>query len=311
MATDTPVDVLIVTLCTAERAEAIRRAVVTTLAQDGVRTRMTIVVNGRRFDPELLAWLQREPGVDVCYLETPSIFLARRRARELVTAPYFAFLDDDDYLLPGGLRARIDAITADASLDAVVANGYLWDGTADTLMLDAIDEIQNDPLLALMEGNWLATASTLFRTESIPADFFDVTIRSNDMTYLAFRLALEKKVRFIATPTYRKSYSADSISRSDEWILPALGTLDKMLSYPMPVPVRRRLLRKCTVMAHEISNVHRRRGEFGPAWRFHLRSLRDPWGLLNYGLYTRQLLLAAKGESGAPKLQQAVAPRRQ
>jgi hypothetical protein len=308
----TPVDVLIVTLCTAERAESIRRAVTTTLAQEGVCARLTIVLNGRRFDPELLAWLRREPGVDVCYQETPSIFLARRRARAEVTAPFFAFIDDDDYLLQGGLRARVDALAADPLADAVVANGFLWDGSADTPMLDAIDEIRRDPLLALMDGNWLATASTLFRTESVPAGLFDVSIRSNDMTYLAFRLALEKKVIFIAIPTYRKSYSADSISLSDEWVLPALATLDKMLSFPMPAPVRRRLLRKCTVTAHEISNVHRRRGELGPAWRFHLRSLREPWGFFRYALYTRRLLLAAGDPvAAAPSSPQAAAPRRQ
>lgn len=160
-------------------------------------------------------------------------------------------------------------------------------------MLTAIDVIQRDPLLALMDGNWLATASTLFRAESVSAGWFDVSIRSIDMTYLAFRLALEKKVIFIAVPTYRKTYSADSISLSDDWVLAALATLDKMLSFPMPAPVRRRLLRKCTMSAHQISDVHRRRGELGPAWRFHLRSLREPWGFFRYALYTRRLLLAA------------------
>jgi hypothetical protein len=297
MGDGTPVDVLIVTLCAVERAAAIRRAVDTTLSQDGVRARLTVVVNGRRFDRELFAWLQREPGVRVLYQETPSIFLARRSAREQVTAPFFAFLDDDDYLLPGALRARVEVLAAELSVDAVVTDGYLSDGRSDALILGEIDEIRRDPLLGLIQRNWLATASTLFRTESVPADFFDVTIRSMDMTYLAFRLALEKRVMFIATPTYRKSYSPDSISLSDEWVLPALGTLEKMLSFPMPAPVRRRLRRKCTLTAHEISNVHRRRGEMGPAWRFHLRSLMEPWGLWNYALYTRRLLFVRRGSN--------------
>ena len=293
MTTATPIDVLIVTLCKAERAAAIRRAVATTLAQEGVSARLTMVVNGKRFDPDLLAWLRQEPGVTVIYQEAPSIFLARRAAREAVTAPYFGFLDDDDYLLPGGLRARLDAFEADPAADAVVANGYLWDGTKDVAMLDDLEQLRRDPLLAIMETNWLATASTMFRTASISAEYFDVTIRSNDMTYLAFRLALEKKVAFIPAPTYRKTYSADSISLTDEWNVLGLGTLETMLAFPMPAAARRRLLRKCTLMAHDISDVYRRRGELGPAWRFHLRSLRDPWGFFHYALYSRHLLRAA------------------
>lgn len=302
MTDEIPVDVLVVTLCTAERAESIRRVVDTTLAQAGVRAWLTFVVNGRRFDPELFAWLRRQPGVRVRYQKTPSIFLARRCAREQVTAPFFGFLDDDDYLLPDALRLRVEALAAEPAADAVVANGYLAEGLSDTYTLDGIDGIRRDPSLALMEENWLATASALFRTESIPPEFFDVAIRSNDMTYLAFRLALEKKLIFIATPTFRKRYSPDSISRSDEWVLPSLATLDKMLTFPMPAPVRRRLRRKCTLTAHEISDLHRRRGELGPAWCFHLRSLRDPWGLFHYSLYTRRLLRIAGDRSASAAL---------
>lgn len=312
MTTGTPVDVLIVTLCKAERADAIRRAVATTLAQEGVSAHLTMVVNGQRFDPDLLAWLRQEPGVTVLYQEAPSIFLARRRAREAVTAPYFAFLDDDDYLLPGGLRARVAALDAEPAADAVVANGFLSDGAKDVPMLEDIEQIRRDPLLAIMETNWLATASTMFRTRTIPADYFDVTIRSNDMTYLAFRLALEKKVIFIPDFTYRKTYSADSISLTDDWNVLGLATLDAMLRFPMPPAARRRLLRKCTLMAHDISDVYRRRGELGPAWRFHLRSLQDPWGCFHYAMYTRHLLRASgSGDAGASPLGPATAPPRQ
>ena len=310
MRNEIPIDVLVVTLCSAERAESIRRVVDTTLTQNAVRASLTFVVHGRRFDPQLLAWLRRQAGVRVCYQETPSIFLARRCAREHVTAPFFGFLDDDDYLLPDALRLRVEALAADPAADAVVTNGYVAEEVSDTHTLDGIDDIRRDPSLALMEANWLATASALFRTESIPAEFFDVTIRSNDMTYLAFRLALEKKPIFINTPTFRKRYSPDSISRTDEWALASLATLDKMLTFPMPGPVRRRLRRKRTLTAHEISDIHRRRGELGPAWRLHLRSLWDPWGLLHYSLYTRRLLRNVGAGSASASLPSRAAENR-
>ena len=77
--------------------------------------------------------------------------------------------------------------------------------------------------------------------------------------------------------------------------MPALATLEKMLTFPMPASVRRELRRKCTLAAHTISNIYRRRGEARPAWRYHLRSLAEPWGLVNYALYTRRLLYFGRG----------------
>ncbi len=283
------VDVLIVSLCAAERAAAIRRAIGTALAQEGVRARVTIVVNGQRFDRELFEALQREPGVRVLYQSEPSIFLARRYAREQVGAAFFAFLDDDDQLLPGALATRVQALASDPAADVVVTDGYLSEGGSESTILGDIAAIRHDPLHSLMRSNWLATASALFRTRTVPAEYFDTTIRSNDMTYLAFCLALGKRVVFSGTPTYRKTYSPDSISLTEDWALPALATLEKMLTFSMPASVRRCLRRKCASAAHEISNIHYRRGEAGPAWRYHLRSLAEPSGLIRYALHTRHL----------------------
>ena len=291
MAELTPVDVLIVTLCTDARSAEIRRVVATTLSQQGVRPRLIVVVNGRKYDTDLFEWLRREPGVTVCYQETPSIFLARRRAREQVTAPYFGFLDDDDFLLEGALRTRVEALEADPAADAVVTNGYLREGSARKFTHPNIDGIRRDPIQSLLRENWMNTASALFRTATVSPSYFDVTIRSMDMTYVGFRLALEKKVAFLETPTFEKSYSPDSISITDEWALGSLATLDKMSRLPMPSAVRRSLRRKCTRAAHELADIHRRHGDLGAAWRLHLRSMAEPWGLWNYALYTRRLLL--------------------
>jgi hypothetical protein len=289
------VDVLIVSLCAAERAAAIRRAIDTALSQEGVRACVTIVVNGQRFDRKMFEALKRQRGVRVLYQREPSIFLARRYAREEVHAPFFGFLDDDDQLLPGALATRVRALVSDAEADVVVTDGLLSDGMSESLILGDVTAIRQDPLHSLLASNWLATASALFRTESIPPDYFDATIRSNDMTYLAFRLALEKRVTFVAVPTYRKTYSPDSISLTPSWALPSLDTLDKMLTFPMPASVRRGIRRKCAAAAHDISNIYRERGEAAPAWRYHLRSLREPGGLLRYALYTRHLFGIRRG----------------
>jgi hypothetical protein len=262
-----------------------------------VRASVVIVVNGTRFDRALYDELQHTPGVRVVYQQPASIFLARRCARDQVTAPFFGFLDDDDALLPGALRARVDALAADPDADAVVANGWLVDGTREIPMLDDVARTRADPLRDLMRANWLATASTLFRTASIPPDFFDVGIRSIDMTYVAFRLAREKKVAFIDIPTYRKTFSDDSISLSDDWALQAPATLKKLLEFDMPRPIRRSLRHKYACAAHHASDIHRVREELRLAWRFHLQSLADPRGFIAFALYTRRLLAGRVGSA--------------
>ncbi len=285
------VEILIVTLCQAERSETLKRAIETTLEQDGVAASLIIAVNGERYDPALLEELRQMPGVRVLYQEEASIFLARRLARENVTAPYFGFLDDDDYLLPGALRSRIQRLASDAAADVVVSNGFLREPGGESLLLSDVADLQADLLAQLIRRNWLATASALFRSSSVSPDFFDVTIRSNDMTFLAFRLALERKVVFLDHPTYRKTYSADSISLTDNWNLQSLATLEKMLEFEVPPPIRTALRRKCTATAHDIAEIHRRRGNIRSAWRYHLRSISSYWGLMRYFLYGRKLIV--------------------
>jgi hypothetical protein len=63
----------------------------------------------------------------------------------------------------------------------------------------------------------------------------------------------------------------------------------------MPASARRGVRRKCAAAAHQISNIYRERGEAAPAWRYHLRSLMEPGGLMRYALYTRHLFRIRRG----------------
>ena len=116
------IEVLIVSLCLAERRTAILRALETIVSQEGVKATPVIVVNGKRYDPALFEELKARSDLRVIYQEEPSIFLARRLAREKLEAPFFAMLDDDDELLPGALKARLEPLLKDPSLDVVVGN---------------------------------------------------------------------------------------------------------------------------------------------------------------------------------------------
>ena len=296
MADAAPVDVLIVTLCAAERAAAIRRVVATTLAQDGVRARLIIVVNGRRYRPEpprLAATRARRNRL----LSGDSKHLSRAtlRAGAGDGASTSGFLDDDDYLLDGALRVRVDALEADPSADAVVTNGYLTEGTSEQLTLPDIDGIRGDPVQSLLRENWLATASALLPDGGHPAVVFrrDSSLDGHDVCRLPTRPGEEDRVR-------RDTDIQKVLLGRFDFAHGRLGAVfarnaRKMSRLSMPPDVQRSLRRKCTLTAHEISDIHRRHGELGLAWRFHLRSLIEPWGLWNYALYTRRLLFVRPG----------------
>jgi len=287
------ISVLMVTLCQTERRDVLLRAVESIVSQEGVNATPVIVVNGNRYDPSLLAALKRRQDVRVIYQEKPSIFFARRLARESIDSPYFAMIDDDDEFLPNGLKTLLDSLRMDPQAATAVGNGLVVAPDGITPAHTDVDAIRRDPIASLMERNWLATAGGLFRTEAVTPDYFNTTLQTNDLTYLAFRLALEKRIVFVEEMTFRKTYSPDSISLTDDWNLRALGTLKIMLDRPMPTRVRRLLRIKVGRTLHGFSEYHRRRREPGPAWRMHLRSLVEPSGFRRYGLYTRKLLAAS------------------
>ena len=115
------VEVLIPTLCSAERRASIERAIQSVLDQTACIVTPVIVINGSRFDAKLRQALERRPDIRVHYLEEPNLFAARRFARQSVTADFYCWLDDDDVYLPGAIKRRLEALLADASLDAVVS----------------------------------------------------------------------------------------------------------------------------------------------------------------------------------------------
>src|SRR5687767_6369859 len=161
------IEVLIVSLCKAERRNSILKALDSVVSQEGVSATPIVVVNGSRYDPLLFDELKARGDMRVVYQTQPSIFLARRLAREKNRAPFFAMLDDDDELLPGALQKRLQPLLDDPALDAVITNGYVMDGTRQQFVLTSVDAIRKDPLGELMSANWLATASGLFRASSI------------------------------------------------------------------------------------------------------------------------------------------------
>lgn len=285
----TPVSVIIPTTCERKRWAAIERAIRSVLTQEGVAAQVIAVVNGNRYDADCFEALKQKDGVTVLYRSTGSAPLAQAAGREAVHTPFFAFLDDDDEYLPGALAIRLAPLLADPALDFVVTDGYRARGGHDELAVGDQGAISADPLAALCERNWMASCGGLYRTRSVTPDFFADPAPYMEWTYLAYRLAGQRAMRWLDTPTYRINDSPVSLSKSEAYLQSELDILRRVLTLPLPAQARLAVRRKIGRVSHGFAERARRRGSLARAWRFHLASLVHPGGW-RYLAYSRKLV---------------------
>ncbi|MEX2123333.1 MAG: glycosyltransferase family A protein [Woeseia sp.] len=295
------VSVIIPTTCEKGRKALLRRAISCVLSQKDVDIELIIVVNGNRVCEELYEQLDADRELKLARLETGSLPAAQRHGRGLVTKEYFTLLDDDDELLPEALRYRSSVLQNDQTIDALVSNGYVtYDGSTDELHVTNFDFARGDPLAALMQKNWLASCGALFRTRTIPFDFFDGVTKYHEWTLLAVRILLaDRKLAFLDRPTFRKHEEIDnSLSKSEAYRNSSLEFLRNLLLFDMPRHAKTELKKKIGRTLHSKADACRRRGDLSAAWTYHLRSMSYPdrW---RYLLYTRKLLLPVRGAGKA------------
>jgi succinoglycan biosynthesis protein ExoM len=90
---------------------------------DGIAMRIVVVDNDREQSAQpVVGQFRIDSGLPVDYVVEPqqNIALARNRALQQVEADYFAFVDDDETVSPGWLRALLDSV---ARYDADVVFG--------------------------------------------------------------------------------------------------------------------------------------------------------------------------------------------
>lgn len=287
------VTVVIASSCEAKREAAIRRAIESALAQDGVRVDLQIVVNGTRFDQALFERLQSHPHIAVSYLEEGSYPAAVLHGRTLVTSEFFAYLDDDDEFLPGALLTRVTPLLEDPGIDFVATNGYLNDGSGDVIAYRPSADIEQEPLRELLRANWMQNCGNLFRSSSVTLDYFDGTTKYYEWTLLAFKLSMTLRLKFIDQPTYRKHDSPESLYKSGGVVEGSIVVLDMLGAMNTSPALRGTLARLRCRALHATSDVHRRAGNYAKAWKFHLQSLGHPSGWRHLP-YTRRLLLPTR-----------------
>jgi glycosyltransferase involved in cell wall biosynthesis len=288
-ATLNKVNVIIPTTCETRRWASLKRAISSVLSQENTFAELIVVVNGVRYNHECYEELSAMQNVSVAYQAEGSAPRAARLGRSLVTAPTFAFLDDDDEYLPDALSRRLEPLLADETLDYVASNGYRRIGDRDDLLLTDAEAIRRDPLRALASQNWLASCGGLYRSSSIPIEYFDEEATYFEWTLLAYKLASRLKMAFVEVPTFRIYDSPGSLSKSTAYREAEAVVLAKIASLGLPSDVKRLVQGKIGRRYHDLSNYSLMQGDYAAAWRYHLTSLRYRRGW-EYLLYSRKLL---------------------
>ena len=283
--------IIIPTTCSKAREYCLRRAIDSALAQAGVEVEIIVVVNGEILDIDLFGKLKTDARLSVYYLPEGNVSKARYYGIVRGKHDCFAFLDDDDELLPNTLRHRLEVLNADGEAAVAVANGYIFDG-GDNLHIDNdfYREILKSPELSFLEKNWFTTPSALYNKNRLDIKLFDMEFKYFELTYIFFKLIENRhKLVFDNSVAYRyHEDTATSASKSEAYSLAYPDMVKLILGMHLSAAAKRILKRKYLVSLNSLSNYFLGKGEIGKALYFHIKCLLN--GGFNYIFYTRKLL---------------------
>jgi glycosyltransferase involved in cell wall biosynthesis len=293
------VSVIMPTRARRERRALFRRALASVLAQENVRVVPLVVINGPERDFELTEELRADPRLRVMMLDQADLPAALAAGRKMVDTNWFAELDDDDVLLPGALAVRLEALQKQPELAAVITNGVKRTAAGDTLNINDVSSVQRDPLRSLFRSNWLLPGSWLCRTDRVGVEFFQGMPKFLECTYLALRLALDRRIGFLDCPTivyYAETPNSESGSR--DYQLSHVGALRRLLDLELPADIKAELRKRIRNGCQENGLLYLDEGRLNEAWRWHLQSFRGCGGWRSIRHTPRFLYHALRGAAG-------------
>lgn len=290
------IDVIVRTLADKARSGLLFRALDSIQGQTGLDARPIVVVNGQRFDPATLVALERRPGIVLHCERQASAQLARAAGRRLVTAPYFAYLDDDDVLIDGSLLEPMTWLESHKECDVLLSNGYFAKEGKPLAEFTHIPSHVDYPALSLLAESWLQPGAFICRTDSIPPGMLDSQWSNLEWTHLAFELCAERKhLHFMDVPTVHYNDTPGSMSKEMRQHEVALDLLQLVYrDSRQDAEVRRGAYRKFLRSLHDLAWGYWKQGQYGRAWRAHLASLRPPY-TIRYLLFSRKLIWPVGG----------------
>ena len=289
---DSLVTVIVATLASREKSPGLLRALAS-IRDQNINCRVVAVVNGHKRDEDVVDALKQAADVDVLELDEGNLVKALTAGVEAVRTNYFSVLDDDDVFTTGACRKRYEYMQKHPEADVLATPGTKQFADGRTEPIPARFD-PNDPLASLFDCNWLPSCGGMYRRARIGADFFATVPRYLEWTYLAFRLARERRVHFWnedAEPHFTIFETAGSESLGLDYVLALPRNIAQMRDTALPPHIQKLLADKVARAFHDAAARCMNTGRTKDAWRFHVESVSRRFGL-RYLPFTRHLLVA-------------------
>ena len=279
------VTVVIRTTGEAKRIPLLRRSIPSVLSQTDVAVNLVLVVNGTSFDAEFFRRAEDDARISVFYIDKRDSAIATTVGRSLVSGSFFSFIDDDDEFLPNALRSRIAYLLEDPAVDCLATNGYYFThGTRRNIFPD-VRMFHDDYVLPLLCGkNWMASNGATFRTRTVGQQYFENVSQHCEWTLIAFRIALQRRVRFVPDMTFNVYDTPGSSSKGASYVQGVAEMFALMLREEPPARYLPRIKREYTRSLHCACSYARMNGDWETAWRYYRATLahRAGWKYLPY-----------------------------
>lgn len=274
------VTTIIRTAAASTRAQLLERALASVFAQEGVDSQCVVVVNGANPDPAIVARLQNDRRL-TCIVDCQAGKAeATAIGRLSVRTEFFAFLDDDDEFLAGGLALRARALRENPELACVATNGeYVRDGRVEHVFRKKTRIAKDYAGLVLRHRNWLASCGGTFRSEQVGIEYFLDLPPHREWTLIAYRIASHLPVRFLDVATYRVHSTPHSQSKTQSYVESGVEVARAMMAWNTRAARIPAILR-CENDAYRLACSHHRvMGDIARAWHYYRKSVMSPFGV--------------------------------
>jgi len=198
------------------RAKLIRKAVESVLSEAEYLAEIVIVDDGSTDDtPAVLAALAQEmPLVRIVSKPNGGVASARNAGVQAASAPWVAFLDSDDWWLPGKLQAQFDALAQTPG--ARLCGTRLIVGAENSTRVRPATMDGVDKLVTHLEDLFLhPSASLIQRDFFLSLDGFDESLETGEDTDLFLRALAETPLAAVEKPYAHLYKLSDGLSNSN------------------------------------------------------------------------------------------------
>lgn len=217
------------------KAETISRTVRSVLAQDGPDFEVVVVNDGSTDDgADIVAGLG-DPRIRIVDQTNQGVSAARNKGVEVARNELIAFLDGDDYFLPGYLAGIAAAAQRFPAAAMYCGAGFVHFPDGSEFVRSAPKYSAGDRVVDYFENPYFFThtsATVVRRTQFFGAGGFPIGMADNEDLVLFFKLALQFDVVFCPAPlsVYNFSPSRRKVRLQDQGLLPTdAGDIDLAL----------------------------------------------------------------------------------